>query len=105
VWRSGGNQNPPGLAQDFVVRITDSDGDASPWIPVSFYAALPYPYVAEGFLSTNAPKSLMRSVRIPLAAFTVNSSQVNLNKLQTISFRFSRTAAGEVALDDIELVK
>lgn len=35
----------------------------------------------------------MRTVRIPLAAFTVNSSQVELAKLKTITFRFDRTVS------------
>lgn len=105
VYRSTNNQNPADLPQDFYVQVKDSDGDNSPWIMVSHFSSLPYPYVAESTTGTNGPKSVLRTVRIPLAAFTVNSSQVDLSKLQTISFKFSRTAIGEIALDDISFVK
>jgi hypothetical protein len=105
VYRAGGGPNPVGLPQDFTVSVSDSDGDASYPIPLSYYTKLPYPWEAELTSGPSGPKSVMRTVRIPLAAFTVNSSQVNLNKLQTITFRFTRTTTGEIALDDIELVK
>jgi hypothetical protein len=105
VYRSTNNQNPVGLPQDFYVQVKDSDGDNSPWIMVSHFSSLPYPYVAESTTGTNGPKSILRTVRIPLAAFTVNSSQVDLSKLHTVSFRFSRTVIGEIALDDVSFVK
>lgn len=105
VYRENDNQNPAGLPQDFSVRVTDSDGDSCPRIRVSSYTSLPYPYEAEYTSGSGGPKSVMRTVRIPLAAFTVNSSQVNLDKLQTITFHFDRTAKGEIALDGIEFVK
>ena len=105
VYRAGDTQNPANLPQDFSLRAADSDGDSSPQIRLSSYASLPYPWEAEATSGDNGPKSVMRTVRIPLTAFTVNSSQVDLNKLQTITFLFNRTVKGEVALDDIELVK
>ncbi len=105
VYRGTDTQNPAGLAQDFSVQATDSDGDFSAWLRVSSYASLPYPYDAEATSGDNGPKSVMGTVRIPLASFIVNSSQVDLNKLKTITFRFDRTTKGEIALDDIEFVR
>lgn len=104
VYRATDNQNPAGLDQDFALQVTDSDNDSSAQIWISSYTSLPYPYQSN-YHGWSDPKSVMRTVRIPLAAFTVNSSQVDLNKLQKITFFFNRTAKGEICLDDIEFVK
>ena len=105
VFRDTDNQNPANSSQDFSVIATDSDNDSSPAIRISSYRAIPFAWDAKMTSGSRGPKSVMRTVRIPLASFTVNSSNVDLNKLKSIKFLFDRTAKGEIAVDDIQLVR
>jgi hypothetical protein len=47
----------------------------------------------------------MKSVRIPLASYTianVGAQDVDLTKIVSVSFEFDATPTGEVDIDDIE---
>ena len=93
--------NPSGQAQDFYVRLSDTHGKSRA-ILVSSFTDVPYPYV-RGF--DNLVKSARKSVRIPLASFTIanlGAQDVDLTCVSSVSFEFSVNPAGELDMDDIE---
>ena len=94
-------QNPAGQVQDFHVRLSDSNGKSRS-IRVSSFTDIPYPYV-RGF--DDLVKSAMKSVRIPLASYTIanaGAQDVDLTNISSVSFEFDATPTGEIEIDDIE---
>ena len=94
-------RNPAGQPQDFLVRLTDAAG-RSRAIQASLFASVPYPYV-RGY--DNLVKSAMKSVRIPLASFTIanlGAQDVDLTQVVAISLEFSATAQGDIDVGDLE---
>lgn len=94
-------QNPPGQVQDLFVRLTDGGGKSRA-IRVSTFTDIPYPYV-RGY--ADLIKSALKTVRIPLASFTIanlGAHDVDLTNIQSVSFEFNADATGELEIDDIE---
>jgi hypothetical protein len=98
-FRSTGSFNPTNGTQNLTVVLEDADGHVSPPIRVSTYVALPYPDDRGSFT-----KSVMRTVRIPLRAFSANGSPLNVGRLARIRFLYDATATGELLIDDVEFL-
>ena len=101
--RYGSGSNPVGAVQDFLVGLTDEDGN-SRLVPVSYYASIGYPYVRGINILT---KSALKTVRIPLSAFTrelAGVEPVDLSEVVSVSFDFNINPAGEIEVTDIEFV-
>jgi dienelactone hydrolase len=97
----GSPQNPLNQPQDLFVRLTDGAAK-SRRIRVSIFTDIPYPYV-RGY--GDLIKSAMKSVRIPLASFTIANlslQDVDLTNIQSVAFEFASNASGEIEIDDIE---
>lgn len=96
--------NPVGAEQDFLVGLTDEDGDTRQ-VPVSQFAPITYPYVRGiNSLTKSAPKT----VRIPLRAYTrelAGVEQVDLSKIVSLSLDFAVNPTGEIEVTDIEFVR
>lgn len=93
----GAALNPAGQAQRFKISVVDAAGntatldntDVGPW---------PYPFTA----SPNGPiKSVLKSFRFPLLAFTAANPSVDLAALRKVLLDFNVTASGDIALDDV----
>jgi dienelactone hydrolase len=94
-------QNPPGALLDFDVRLIDRNGKSRA-IRVSTFADIPYPYVRA---DDNLVKSALKTVRIPLASYTIanlGAQDVDLTNVASISFEFDRQATGEIDIADLE---
>jgi hypothetical protein len=97
----GSPQNPTNQPQDLFVRLTDGAGK-SRRIQVSTFTDIPYPYVRG---HSELIKSAMKSVRIPLASFTIanaGAQDVDLTNIQSVAFEFASDASGEIEIDDVE---
>jgi hypothetical protein len=100
------NPNPaglvPGTALDLSVRLTDSAARTA-LVRAGSVATLPFPWkrpAAEGGPDLN--KSALRTIRLPLSAFTDANNALALTAIVSIAFVFDRRANGELAIDDIE---
>jgi len=97
----GSPRNPPGQPQDFFVRITDGAGKSRA-IRASVFTSIPYPYVRG---ETDLIKSALKSVRIPLASYTIanlGADDVDLTNVKSISFEFDPGSSGDLEIDDLE---
>jgi dienelactone hydrolase len=97
----GSADNPVNQTQDFFVRLTDGVGHSRA-IPCSVFTDIPYPYVRG---RADLIKSAMKSVRIPLASFSIanlGAQDVDLTNVQSVSFEFAADATGQVDITDIE---
>ena len=97
----GSPLNQSNQSQDLFVRLTDSGGKSRA-IRTSTFTSIPYPYV-RGY--TDLIKSALKTVRIPLASFTIanlGAQDVDLSNVQSVSFEFDADATGEIEIDDIE---
>ena len=93
--------NAAGMAQNFRVRLSDSNGKSRA-VRVSTFTDIPFPY-ERGYAIRI--KSALKSVRIPLSAYAIANlgvEDVDLRNLASVSFEFSATASGEIEVDDIE---
>lgn len=101
------NPNPaaalaPGAIRDLVVRLTDSAGRVAR-VRAGTVATIPFPWkrpAGEGGPGLN--KSALRTIRLPLSAFTDANGALALTSLVSITFEFDRSATGELAIDTIE---
>ncbi len=94
-------RNPSGQAQNLYVTLADANGKSRA-IRVSTFTDIPYPYV-RGY--DDLVKSAMKSVRIPLLAYTIanaGADDVDLTNLASVTFEFDATGTGELDIDDIE---
>jgi hypothetical protein len=96
VARTHAATNPAGN-QDFQVELVGGGNTRGTF--ASRFDIIPPPY--------NNPEvapdhTVMTTVRIPLHSFIMNKSNVTLNNVDTIRFRFTAPAQGEVYVDDIE---
>ncbi len=101
--RYGSASNPVGVPQDFFVKLTDRDGRSREF-PVSQFASLSYPYVRS---LNNLTKSAMKTVRIPLSAYTrelAGVQPVELDALASVGFELAVDPTGEIEVTDIEFV-
>jgi dienelactone hydrolase len=97
----GSPQNPVSQAQDLFVRLTDGGGKSRA-IRVSTFTDIPYPYV-RGY--ADLIKSALKTVRIPLASYTIanlGAQDVDLTNIQSVSFEFDANSTGEIEIDDLE---
>jgi hypothetical protein len=89
--------NPAGQPQRFHISITDINGNTAK-LDNTDIAAWPYPFTT----NPNGPvKSVLKSFRFPLTAFTAQTPQIDLTKLKRVIVDFDVTATGEFALDDV----
>ena len=101
------NPNPaaaltPGAIRDLTVRLTDSTGQVAR-VQAGTVATLPFPWkrpAGEG--GPGLDKSALRTIRLPLSAFTAANGTLALTALVSITFEFDRSATGELAIDEIE---
>jgi dienelactone hydrolase len=101
--RYGSASNPVGVPQDFFVKLTDQDGRSREF-PVSQFASLSYPYV-RGL--NNLTKSALKTVRIPLSAYTrelAGVQPIELDELASVGFELAVDPTGEIEVTDIEFV-
>ena len=97
----GSPDNPPNQGQDLFVGLTDGGGKSRA-IRVSTFTDVPFPY-ERGF--TDLIKSALKSVRIPLASFTIanlGAQDVDLTNITSVTFEFDANATGHIEIDDIE---
>jgi dienelactone hydrolase len=97
----GSPRNPVNQPQDFFVRMQDGSGKSRA-IRASVFTSIPYPYVRG---EADLIKSALKSVRIPLASYTIanlGADDVDLADVASISFEFDAGSSGELEIDDIE---
>ena len=88
--------NPAAGTQDFLIELVGGGNVKAVYI--GKFDALPRPYAHPfGFFHT-----WLSTVRIPLHSFIMNNAGVTLNNIDTIRFRFSWPATGEIHVDDVE---
>lgn len=93
--------NPDAQPQDLRVTLTDKGGNSRA-IRVSKFFEVPFPekQVYELYMT-----SAMRTVRIPLHAWTIRCvgvPEVDLKKIESVRFEFAETAKGRVAIDSLQ---
>lgn len=97
--------NPANQAQDF--RLTLTDGSAhSRAIRISKFAVIPYPDPRADGLT----KSAMRTIRIPMSAYTIKCPQadpVDLTNVVSLAFEFSENPnpMGEIEIDSVQFTE
>ncbi|QDU67642.1 hypothetical protein [Engelhardtia mirabilis] len=97
--------NPVGLSQDLSIGLIDMDGDLAT-VPLSAYGDIPYPPSHQGsFFQTFPKKSVLRTTRLPLAAFVEANPRLDLDRLKFAGWIADRTASGEVAFDRVEFTR
>jgi len=93
--------NPVNQLQDLRLTLTDGGGKSRA-IRVSKLTEIPYPDVrGYNFLT----KSAMRTVRIPLAAYSIKClgvDEVNLTDIVSLAFEFAEKATGEIQIDSVQ---
>ncbi len=100
----GSPENPSNQPQDLFVRLTDGGGKSRA-IRVSTFTDVPFPY-ERGF--ADLIKSALKSVRIPLASFTIanlGAQDVDLTNIALVSFEFDTNLTGHIEIDDIEFTQ
>jgi hypothetical protein len=96
VARTHAATNPAGN-QDFQVELVGGGNARATY--ASRFDLIPPPYNNP---EVSPDHTVMTTVRIPLHSFIMNKSNVTLNDIDTIRFRFTAPAQGEVYVDDIE---
>lgn len=95
-----GDVNPPGVAQDFRVRLTDTDG-AEATLKVSDFGVIPPPRT-KTVNGSSVTMSVLKTIRIPLQRFKQQNASLRLDSLASVSFLFNEKVPGKLAFDDIE---
>ena len=93
--------NPLGQAQDLRVTLTDGGGNSRS-IRTSKFGELPYPEVQQ---YAGNMMSQMRTIRIPLHAYTIRClgmAAVDLTDVVAVRFDFIETPTGDVSIDSIQ---
>jgi hypothetical protein len=93
--------DPAGQPQDLRLTLTDGGGHARA-IRISKFTTIPYPDVRGFDVYT---KSGMRTVRIPLSAYTIrclNIDAVDLTNVVSLAFEFVEKATGEIEIDSVQ---
>jgi hypothetical protein len=99
--KNGSPSNPVGMAQDLYVTLKGVNGKSRS-IRAAAFGEIPYPdqrYYSE------FTKSAMRTVRIPLASYTIaviNTDPVDLKHVVSVSFDFGMKSMGEIEVDSVE---
>lgn len=93
--------NPANEAQDLRITLTDGTGKARA-IRVSKFAEIPYP-VVRGYATYT--KSAMRTVRIPMSAYTIKClgvDAVDIGDIRTVALEFAEKPTGEIEIDSMQ---
>jgi len=91
-------QNTPDVPQDLSVALLDAGGVLAVET-LSTWGTVPYPITHGGF---NFPsKSVLRTTRIPLSAFTGGAPGLDLTDLQFVGLVFDQTTSGNLRFDNI----
>jgi hypothetical protein len=88
--------NPSSLPQDVLVKLKTAGGDAI--VRVGSITDLPFPDQRPDSL-TKAP---LKTVRVPLIAFSAINPSVRLNQITGVELGFPLTPFGAISVDDIE---
>ncbi len=92
--------NTPGQAQDVTLALIDAQGDLAT-VPLSDYGTIPWPVTHPG--AAFPDKSVLRTTRVPLTAFTAVNPALDLDQLSLFAWVADRTPQGEVEFDAFEL--
>jgi hypothetical protein len=106
----GSASNPADQLRDLRVRLTTGSGGPSRSIRAGFFDTIPYPYKPEYVTSYNGSedpntKSAMKTVRIPLYAWTIKCLSVpivNLANVESVGLEFDYHGTGELEIDEVE---
>jgi hypothetical protein len=93
--------NPANQAQNLRVALKDSSNNERA-VRVSAFSEIPFP---DHRAKHTVSKSAMKTVRIPLASYTIvyaGQPKVDLKNIVSLSFVFSEKSTGEIDIDDIE---
>ena len=105
----GSASNPAGMTRDFRVRLTTGGSGPSRAVRAGYFGAIPPPYKPEytTFYDSNEDfntKSAMKTIRIPLYAWTIKClsvPQVDLTNVESVTFEFDYVSSGELEIDDV----
>ncbi len=89
-------RNAAGVAQDFVVRLTDGTGAFADVLTSTVSSVLFYPPGSPA-AGEPVPKVLLNTARLPLSAF----GGINLSDVRSVQFRFNQRASGAFLITDI----
>lgn len=95
--------NPANQAQDLRVRLKDASNNQRA-IRVGAFGAIPYP---DQRANADLRKSALATIRIPLASYRIvcaGQPQVDLQHVVELTLVFEIKPAGEIEVDEIELV-
>ena len=95
--------NPDG-PQDLYLTLADSSGKSRA-VRVGKFAEIPQPQRRQ---HEGLTKSAMRTIRIPLHAFTVDvleAEPIDLRNVKSVMLEFAPVPTGEVAIDSLEFTK
>jgi hypothetical protein len=95
VGMTNSGTNPASGTQDFKVELISGANTKS--THVANFEQIPVPYDRPG-----SNYNVMTTVRIPLHSFIINNSNVDLTNIDTLRFKFTNPAQGEIYVDDIE---
>ncbi len=95
VAQTNSTDNPASAGQDFKVELIGGGKNKTTW--ATYFGQIPHPYNRIG-----SDHNVMTTVRIPLHSFIMNKSGVTLEDIDTIKFKFSYPAKGDIYVDDIE---
>jgi hypothetical protein len=90
----------PGAPMDLFVRLVDTGGQAAT-VRIGTVALIPYPYKRSD--TSTLTKSVLKTIRLPLAAFTAANPGLSLTAIATLVLELRPNATGEIAVDDLEL--
>jgi hypothetical protein len=99
------NLNPKLKAQNISIQMEDSSGRQTRLITLSEFSpdSIPFPDInLKPALWTT--KSLLQTVRIPLSAFSVGDSIIDLRAVDKLKFIFNKTEQGALLIDDVEFI-
>ena len=90
--------------KDFSIKLTDENG-ISVSVKVGDYGNIPYPYIRQidsEQTRFKLTKSTLKTIRIPLKAFSNLDPTIDFTKVMEISFEFNFDISGELEITDLE---
>jgi hypothetical protein len=93
--------NTPGSGQDLRLQLTDGTGHSRA-VLVSRFGEIPVPGPRA---ETSVIKSALRTLRVPLDAYTIRClgiDAVDLTNITSVVFVFGTTASGEIEIDSVQ---
>ncbi len=97
-YRSGAVLNPASQPQDLLVTLLTSGGEAS--VRVGTITDVPFPDQRPG--QDTITKAALKTVRVPLAAFTGINPAMRLDAVTGVRLGFGVTPFGAISADDVE---